>query len=104
VTPRSIRTNALLLVAVLLAGLALVALGVSLAWGANDQRELARVVETNCRQIEALKARFRSQAHENYARLEQDARLLGITLTPELREAARQGRDRTLLRFAESDC
>lgn len=100
----SLKTNALLLVAAVLAGVALVALGVSLAWGANDQRELADVVRTNCRQIESLKAQFRIQAIENYERLEEDAKLLGITLTDELRSAALEGRNRNLARFAPIDC
>lgn len=61
-------------------------------------------MKVNCQKIEALKAQFREQAIQNYERLDHDAELLGIELTPELREAAKQGRDRTLRRFAETDC
>lgn len=99
-----VRANAILLAAATLAACALVALGVSLAWGANDRRELAEVVKQNCEAIEALKAQFREQALQNFERLEENARLLDIPLTEELRQAAEQGRDRTLRRFAESDC
>lgn len=57
-----------------------------------------------CRQIEKLKAEFRLQADENFARLEQNAALLQIELTPELREQARLDYERTLKRFASAEC
>ena len=71
---------------------------------AKSQAELSEIAMQNCQAIEALKAARRQEAIGNYRRLERDAGLLGITLTPELRKAALEGRNRTLRRFAPSDC
>ena len=81
-----------------------VALGVALAWGADDRAELGRVTRTNCLQIEALKAAQRADALESYAGLEESLRIYGITLTREIREAAILRRDSRLRRFGPSDC
>lgn len=57
-----------------------------------------------CRQIEELKTGFRRQAVENFANLERNAELLGIVLTPALREQAEIDRNRTLDRYAAREC
>ena len=62
----------------------------------------ARIKRTDvlhCREIEALKAAERRAARENFAMLDRNAELLGITITPQLRSAAREGVERTLKRF-----
>lgn len=73
-------------------------------WRSQAARDIATVVNRNCQSIEALKKQFRQQAIENYERLDVNAKLLGVTVTPELREAAKVGRDRTLRRFAHTEC
>lgn len=98
------KSNILLVAASVLVTLALASVGVALAWGANDQAELAQVARTNCMQIEALKTQFRNQAVQSYRHLEQNARILGIEVTPELRQEAQRGRDEALRRFARSEC
>lgn len=70
----------------------------------QHQHDIATFAEANCLQIEALKTEFREQALESYRNLERDARLLGIPLTRELREAAIASRDRRLERFAAREC
>jgi hypothetical protein len=97
----SVRRN--LRFAIVLAACATVII-VSTLYRAEAQAELGRIVRENCAAIEDLKAQFRQQAIQNYLRLEENARLLDIPLTPELRQAAEQGRDRTLRRFAKSEC
>ena len=119
------RRNLPLLLAAGFAIFAMVALGLALAWRAADQvrleegrkqnersiaaiRRLAGQLEEgrveNCRTIEALKTEFRSDAKTDFRNLGRTARLLGITVTPELRKAARESRDATLRRFASIDC
>jgi hypothetical protein len=66
--------------------------------------ERGRVTRLNCQQIEALKAEFREQALERYQNLDRDGRLLGIEITPELREQAARSRNKTLARFAAREC
>jgi hypothetical protein len=100
----TVRRNLPLLASTLFATFALIALGLSLSWRAEDQRHLNRVATDNCQAIEALKTQFRSQARTNYRALPRNARLLDIPLTPELRLEARRARDRTLARFAPRDC
>ena len=70
----------------------------------QSQAELSDIAKQNCQNIEALKAEFRLQANEGYAELAENAQLLGITVTPELRAAALADRNRTVRRFASSDC
>lgn len=84
--------------------LALSALALALAMGASDQADLDELARQNCEQVEALKTEFRDQAVESFANLDRNVRLLGIELTPEAREVAKQGRDATLRRFAPTDC
>ena len=57
-----------------------------------------------CEQTEALKTEFRRQALSNFERLEQNARLLQIPLTQELRLEAALARDRALERFRPVEC
>lgn len=71
---------------------------------ARNEQEIDEVTARNCQAIEKLKAEFRSEALENYARLEENAMLLGIPLTSALREAAAEARDQKLRRFAPVDC
>ena len=100
--PAGTRTkNAVLFFSV---GVSVAVIVLSGIWRSQATAELKRVVQRNCMTIEALKAQFRLQATENYERLDENARLLGITVTPELRAAAKVGRDRTLGRFAAEQC
>lgn len=57
-----------------------------------------------CVQIEALKTAQRTAANENYQKLDQNAKLLGIKVTPELRAAAKHNWVQTLRRFAPHNC
>lgn len=82
----------------------MVALAAALIWRAQDQAALAEGRRQNCVSIEALKAEFRKEAIENFKRLDENAELLGIEVTPKLREAARKSRDAKLRRFAPIDC
>jgi hypothetical protein len=41
---------------------------------------------------------------ERYQNLDRDGRLLGIEITPELREQAARSRNKTLARFAAREC
>ena len=66
--------------------------------------ELRKADARACGQIEALKEQFREQAIQNYQRLEQNARLLEIRLTPALRREALAARNRTLARFRAGEC
>lgn len=81
-----------------------VALAISLAWGADDQAELAKVARENCLQIEELKREQRAEAILSYRHLARSLRLLGVEVTPEIREASRMMRDRRLRRFEAHDC
>ena len=95
----------LMVVVVVLASVLSIAL---FAWvsieRAQDQRDLDALAARNCMSIEALKTQFREQAIEGYQNLERDARLLGVVLTPELRQAAVESRDKKLARFAAREC
>lgn len=66
--------------------------------------QLNRVNFDLCERIRALFAARRQEAIQNYRNLERDARLLGIKVTPELREASRRARDMTLERFRDEKC
>lgn len=66
--------------------------------------ELRKTDLRACRSIEGIKTEFRTQAIQNFARLEENARLLDVPLTPELRREALRGRNRTLARFAAREC
>jgi hypothetical protein len=58
----------------------------------------------NCRRIDNLYDRVRMNAIRNYAELDEQGRLLGIKITPELRQRAREDRDRTVRQYAPLEC
>jgi hypothetical protein len=96
----------MLLVGVLVVA-AVVALGIALAWGANDQEELARVARTNCEQIEALKAVVRPDPFDE---VETRAILTDLNLDPasdhaqRLIESARRNNARERRELAPKEC
>lgn len=57
-----------------------------------------------CREIEKLKAARREEAVRGFRDLSKNLRLLGITETPQLVAAARDSRNRTLVRFRREPC
>lgn len=57
-----------------------------------------------CKEIEGLKTLVRTNAIDNYAKLDQNGKLLGITITPELRETAKAELDHKLEQYAEKPC
>lgn len=71
---------------------------------AHDQAAIERTAERNCRSIELLKTEFRAEAQESFENLVENARLLGIAVTPELRAVARRRLDKKLARFAAQSC
>jgi len=58
----------------------------------------------NCQEIEALKGRVRARVNEDYRNLDRNGKLLGITITPELRAQAKADRDATLKRYSPQSC
>lgn len=58
----------------------------------------------NCRRVDALYTRVRDNANRSFAELPQNAKLLGVKVTPELVEKARADRDRTLRAYAPITC
>jgi len=58
----------------------------------------------NCQEIEALKGRVRDRVNEDYRNLDRNGKLLGITITPELRAQAKADRDATLKRYSPQSC
>lgn len=101
---RLARRNRGLILSAMFVVVSVAALGVALTRGAADQEAIAEVGRKNCQQIEALKTEFRTQAIQDFEHLDRNARLLGITLTAEVRKAARAGRDDTLRRFRPHSC
>jgi hypothetical protein len=102
-----LRVNVILLIAALLAACALIALGISLAWGANDREEIADVVERNCQSIEELKAIVRPEPFD----LERTKSLLtDLDIDPDSPEgqrliiAGRRTTARERRELAPSDC
>jgi hypothetical protein len=85
--------------------MATVALAVSLAWGANDQQELAEVVRQNCVQIEALKAVLRPELFDEaeMRRILSDLALDPAT-TERLIESARRNNARERRELAPLEC
>lgn len=71
---------------------------------AEAQGELAKVVERNCRAIEALKAAEREEALKTYRDLDRTLRLLRLERSKEIEEVARENRDEKLARFAPRPC
>ncbi len=57
-----------------------------------------------CHEIESLKTRVRVRVTDDFANLDRNGRLLGITITPELRAQAKTDRDATLERYAAQPC
>lgn len=57
-----------------------------------------------CVQVEALKERVRQRAIDDFNNLERNAKLLGITLTPQLKAATLESRNRILRDYAPQDC
>lgn len=53
-----------------------------------------------CREIQKLKEGFRADARRNYNMLERNAELLGIEVTPAIRQAALESLNRTLEKYA----
>lgn len=101
---REARANAPLIIASVVAVGAIVLFSFAFAWRASDQARISAIVAHNCADIEALKSQFRRQAIESFAALDRNGRLLGIRITPEVRAAARESRDRTLQRFRSKRC
>lgn len=58
----------------------------------------------NCRNIDDLYTRVRDNANRSFDELPQNARLLGIKLTPAAIHKARMNRDRTLKQYAPLNC
>jgi len=58
----------------------------------------------NCRDIEDLKGRVRTKVTEDYANLDRNGVLLGITITPALRRQALHDRNETLRKYAPEPC
>lgn len=70
----------------------------------NLTEEVSRQAVINCKEIEGLKQRVRDDAIDRYTKLDQNGKLLGITITPEIRRVARAGLDHTLSQYAEQPC
>jgi len=83
---------------------ALLALGLALAWRSADQEQLQRGRRVNCKAIEEIKAALREDAAASYRNLARSLRILQIPKTPEIEEAAKTSRDERLARFAPSEC
>ena len=66
--------------------------------------QLAQQSLENCKEIEANKAQQRKDATEEHNNLERNARLLGITLTPELRAAVDAEYQHKMDVYAPSKC
>jgi len=60
--------------------------------------------KVNCQEIEKVKTRIRVRAIEDEARLPQNAKLLGIKLTPALIKAEKKALARTLRDYAPGSC
>ena len=58
----------------------------------------------NCRRIDSLYSTRRASAIRSFDQIHENARLLGIKLTPELLAKARNDRDRTLREYAPLHC
>lgn len=99
----------------LLGAIAIILSGVALAGRLHDatarhldqarfNRSISQVSLRDCQEIEKLKKAQRDAAILNFKNLDKNAALLGIRVTPQLREAAKEGRDATLRRFAPGPC
>lgn len=69
-----------------------------------SNKQLAQANLSNCQDVEKLKLRVRLSALRNYRDLAKNAKLLGITLTHDLRAKALHDRDLTLKRYAREEC
>lgn len=58
----------------------------------------------NCRQTELLKDRVRMRARQDFNNLDANAKLLGIKVTPQLRQKAKEARNQTLSDYAPQAC
>lgn len=58
----------------------------------------------NCQQLNVLKANVRQDAIDNYNHLDRNGKLLGIKITPELRNQARIDKENTLEKYKAVDC
>ena len=91
-------------------GYCILALGVTGAFwwtyhtGKNSDRHVAVQALENCRDVERIKGRIRANAIKSYNELEENAQLLGIELTHDLRAKALRDRNITLHRFARESC
>lgn len=100
---RAVR-NVPLFAAAVFAVVAMVALGVALAWRAADQARLEEGRQENCVAIEEIKAALREDAAASFRSLDRSLRILGIAKTPEIMATARATRDERLARFAATKC
>lgn len=67
-------------------------------------RRLAALALSNCQDIENLKKANRDRAIESFRNLDTNLRLLHLTRTAPIVEAARQSRDKALVRFRPAPC
>jgi len=62
------------------------------------------LIQSNCKEINKIKLKIRTDAIENRAKLEQNAKLLNIPVTPQLRKAVNRDTNKTLKKYKATDC
>lgn len=108
-------TLILLMLAGIAAALSLMASGYALVdrFSKTDARrneqtqfneKLAALANSNCHDIEQLKAAQREQANQDFRELHRNLRILGIKETREIRRVARRQHSHVLVRFAPQAC